>query len=141
MSDTISEIKNGALPAYIQFEHGAAWARNGATWFEWYDAAEAPAVKPSGYGSRFEVPTAVNMPMHRAAGIALCDRLELLLPALSDVDALRLSYEARRITSGMDSDSECSSLIVSGWRYGQVYKIEQLARKMTGTRPMKVAAS
>lgn len=137
MSDTISGIRHRRAPAYLRHEHAAAWARTGATWFEWYDADDAPAAKPAGYISRFEVSTAVAMPAHRQAGIALCDDIEAMIPMLSDRDALSLSYDARSYEAALTTGDERSSLIVSGWRYGAVHKLHATARKMAAPTARK----
>ena len=130
MSDHIELAPPARAPAYLLWENGAAYGRNGTVWFKWYEPEEAPAVKPRGYVSRFQVPTAVLMPKNRAIGIDFCDRLAGLLPKLDDAQAATLARWLSRASAELDADPEMSSLVLTGWRYGEVREAERFARQM-----------
>jgi len=90
-----------------------------------------PTTKPAGYVSRFEVPTAINMPAHREVGIALCNRIAAAIPKLSASQAIYLARHARRFDP--ESQEISSSLVRTGWRYGVVYQMEKEMRKFART--------
>lgn len=134
MSDELNLV-SVRVPQYLKPEHNAAYARNGRAYFWQYEPEEAPAERPSGWVSRFEVPTARYMTRHRQEALAWLDELEALIPALDDVDVRRLAYECQFREDALDGLDVMSSLTRTGWRYGAVYLARKSARDMT--RPAK----
>jgi hypothetical protein len=134
MSDTIHTIK-GAQPRYPIWENGAAYGRNGVTYFQY---AEFPESRQPGQVSRFQTPSAINMPANRQLfGIEACDRLEAAIAGLSDDEAQRLASWARTLESVLDGEYERNaspgdrySLTRTGDRIWTVHQMQKHVRQM-----------
>ena len=130
MTDTI-KTTTGVAPQYLIFEHDAAWGRPGTTWFDHgYEPENAPAEKPQGRVSRFEVPTVRAMPQNVAIALKACDDVAAMLPKLTDQEAQLFAMIVRDCDRQEATWEQRTSLVLSGWRYGDMTRLRASIRRI-----------